>query len=72
MREILISLGNHLMMVSFIYVGDSVHLVRPTSKGTALTFEDETGLETVISKFGLCDKAFKEYKMRGTKLSRQF
>ena len=46
-----------------IYVGDSVHLVRPTtSKGTALMFGDETGLETVISKsvrperkgYGIC------------------
>ena len=54
MREILISLGNHPMMVSFMLVCDSVHPVRPTGKETALTFEDETGLETVISKFGLC------------------
>lgn len=45
-----------------IFVGDSAHPVRPTGEGTALAFEDATVLMTVISKFGLSDKAFREYE----------
>ena len=45
-----------------IYVGDSAHPVRPTGEGTALAFEDANVLGKVISKFGLCDEALREYE----------
>jgi len=45
-----------------IYVGDSAHPVRPTGEGTALAFEDANVLGKIVFKFGLCDKALREYE----------